>query len=70
MRTEHEIMSVYNQDLNARLKKYCDDNEPGTFAEYKRFFKEEADPYNMKSPGEAFNIYTDKLNDFLTKHNY
>jgi hypothetical protein len=70
MRTEHEIMVQYNQDINTRLKKYCDEKEPGLFSEYKNFFKEEADPYNMKSPGDATNEYFKIANDFLTKQGY
>ena len=70
MNSEHERMATYNQDINARIRKFCDDKEPGTHQAYKDMFMDEADPYNMKIPKDKYNAYFEIANNFLTKHGY
>lgn len=57
--------SNYSQDIDARLRKYAEQTGED-WVEVKRYFKQEADPDNMKSPNEALDIYFKLVDEFLT----
>jgi hypothetical protein len=66
---EHEHRSRYDQDINIRLKKYAEENNED-YSEMKAHFRYCADPYNMKTPYEAGNIYYQILDELLTDEGY
>lgn len=65
----HEHRSDYNQDLNDRLQKFC--NASGEdYSEVKQTFIRRADPYGLKPPYQAHDIYCHQLNKFLTEEGF
>jgi len=62
---EVDRYSNYSQDIDARLRKYAEQTGED-WVEVKRYFKQEADPHNMKSPNEALDIYFKLVDEFLT----
>jgi hypothetical protein len=66
---ERENLNSYLMDLNDRLGAYTAKTGE-CHREIIRYFKEEADPYNLKPPGEQYKEYCKLLNEFLTKAGY
>jgi hypothetical protein len=66
LKAEIQNLSEYKKDLENRLKEYTGKTGENP-REIINYFKEEADPHNMKPPGEAEKIYCKLMNEFLTE---
>ena len=68
---ELDRYSNYSKDINMRLKKYVSEKEPNEdWVNIKNYFMKKADPYNMKTPKETFDIYYKMVDEFLSKYGY
>lgn len=56
--------SQYSRDIDQKLKDYAEISGDD-WIEIKNYFREQADPYNMKTPNEALDAYFKLVEDFL-----